>query len=273
MEQIIQNITDMTYLNWAKVRSSSGTAGSFLKAYEETPDGKIYYKLSDFDAWRGRFGHECINEIIVDRLLTRLGIEHLAYRLIHARIRIDGKEYVTWLCASRDFKKRGESKIALDVFYQTERLPEESPLAFCLRMGWKKQIYEMLTVDYLILNRDRHGANMEVLRSRDQKSVRLAPLFDHGLSLLCRCETEEELQQEDILADKPVQSFVGSRSARDNLQLIPSGQLPALHPLQESDKLFLLEGLDEALGKAWLDRIWEMIWGRWQAYADLRDKR
>ena len=38
---------------------------------------------------------------------------------------------------------------------------------------------------YLILNRDRHGANIEVLRNSRKKTVRLAPLFDHGLSLLC----------------------------------------------------------------------------------------
>ena len=72
MEQIIYDLQDMSYLNWAQARNSSGTAGSFLKAYEETPDGKIYYKLSNYDAFRGIVGHECVNEIIVDRLLKLL---------------------------------------------------------------------------------------------------------------------------------------------------------------------------------------------------------
>ena len=160
MEQIIYKLQDMTHLNWAKVRASSGTAGSFLKTYEETPDGKIYYKLSNYDSFRGVVGHECINEIIVDRLLTLLGIEHLSYQLIHAVVLIDNKQTETWLCASRDFKARGESKIALDAFYQAERNPDESPLDFCIRNGWETSIYEMLVVDYLILNRDRHGAIM-----------------------------------------------------------------------------------------------------------------
>ena len=43
----------MTCLSWAKTRNSSGTAGSFLKAYEERPEGKIYYKLSNYYAWNG----------------------------------------------------------------------------------------------------------------------------------------------------------------------------------------------------------------------------
>lgn len=269
LNQIIHELQDMTHLSWAKTRSSSGTAGSFLKAYEDGVDGKTYFKLSNYDAWKGIIGHECVNEIIVDRLLSILGISHLPYQLIHAKILIDQKEYETWLCASKDFKQRGESKIALDAYYQAESLPNESPMDFCIRNGWESTVYEMLVVDYLILNRDRHGANMEVLRNRRKKTIRLAPLFDHGLSLLSRCESTEAMLWEDVMADKPVQCFVGSRSSWENLRLIPRDQRPPLHPLTENDRAILLEGLSEALDQQWLDRIWEMIWKRWQAYEDL----
>lgn len=269
LNQIIHELQDMTHLSWAKTRNSSGMAGSFLKAYEDGIDGKTYYKLSNYDAWKGIVGHECVNEIIVDRLLSILGISHLPYQLIHAKILIDQKEYETWLCASRDFKQRGESKIALDAYYQAESLPNESPMDFCIRCGWENAVYEMLVVDYLILNRDRHGANMEVLRNQRKKTIRLAPLFDHGLSLLSRCESTEAMLREDVMADKPVQCFVGSRSSWENLRLIPRDQRPPLHPLAENDRAILLEGLSEALDQQWLDRIWEMIWKRWQAYEDL----
>lgn len=269
MEQIIHKLQDMTYLSWAKTRNSSGTAGSFLKAYDEGTEGKIYYKLSNYDAWNGIIGHKCVNEIIVDRMLSILGIDHLAYQLIHARVLIDRKEYETWLCASRDFKRRGESKIALDAYYQAERMPDESPLDFCIRSGWESTVYEMLVVDYLILNRDRHGANMEVLRNPRQKTVRLAPLFDHGLSLLSRCESTEAMLREDVMADKPVQCFVGSRSSRENLKLIPADKRPKLNPLTPESRTVLMDGLSDALDPQWLDRIWEMIWKRWQAYENL----
>ena len=269
LNQIIHELQDMTHLSWAKTRNSSGTAGSFLKAYEDGVDGKTYFKLSNYDAWKGIIGHECVNEIIVDRLLSILGISHLPYQLIHAKILIDQKEYETWLCASKDFKQRGESKIALDAYYQAESLPNESPMDFCIRNGWESAVYEMLVVDYLILNRDRHGANMEVLRNQRKKTIRLAPLFDHGLSLLSRCESTEAMLREDVMADKPVQCFVGSRSSWENLRLIPRDQRPPLHPLAENDRAILLEGLSEALDQQWLDRIWEMIWKRWQAYEDL----
>ena len=270
MAQIIHEKQDMTYLSWAKIRNSSGTAGSFLKAYSDLAGMKTYYKLSNYDSVRGIIGHECVNEIIVDRLLTILGVEHLDYRLVHADVMLNGKVEEVWLCASDDFKKNGESKIALDAYYQAER-PDatETPLDFCIRNGWEEYIYTMLVVDYLILNRDRHGANIEVLRNRRKKSIRLAPLFDHGLSFVFRCETEEQLLKTDVMEDKPVQCYVGSRSARENLNLIPKAKQPKMNPLKETDKAYIMEGLDSVLPTLWLDKIWEMIWGRWQVYENL----
>ncbi|MBQ2503988.1 MAG: hypothetical protein II528_06660, partial [Lachnospiraceae bacterium] len=88
--RVIREKQDLTYLKWSHVRNSSGTAGTFLKS-EEVRDGKkIYYKLSNFDLEQGVVGHECINEIIVDRLLTLLQVEHLHYELIHADIEVEG---------------------------------------------------------------------------------------------------------------------------------------------------------------------------------------
>ena len=267
--KVIREIQDLTYLNWTKTRGSSGTAGSFLKAYSELNGVKTYYKLSNYDAVKGVVGHESVNEIVVDRLLTKLGIEHLHYQLIHADILVDGWTVETWLCASEDFKQRGESKMALDQYYNTEKLPEESPLAFCVRQGWANYIWEMLLVDYLILNRDRHGANIEVLRNSRAKTYRPAPLFDHGLSLVCRCEDETALQAFDVMEDRRVQCFVGSQSTWENLKLIPKGALSHIHSLRETDREDLFRDLDGVLPQAWFDKMWEMIWKRWCAYEAL----
>lgn len=43
----------------------------------------------------------------------------------------------------------------------------------------------MFLLDYIICNRDRHGANIEVLQKGD--TYRLAPLFDNGLSFMFSC--------------------------------------------------------------------------------------
>lgn len=105
----------------------------------------------------------------------------------------------------------------------------------------------MLVVDFLILNRDRHGANIDVLRNRRRKSIRLAPLFDHELSLVFRCEAPEQLANVDVMADKPVQCFVGSRSPWENLKLIPKDKRPRLNTLTEADRSVIMNELNDVL--------------------------
>ena len=270
---IIHEKQDLRYLSWSLIRSSSGTAGSFLKATSELGNRKIYYKLSNFDPINGIVGHECVNELIADRLLTVLGIEHLHYQLIHADIEVQGKVLETYLCASEDFKEPGEDKMALDVFYELERREGETPLEFCVRNGWSEYIYKMLVVDFLILNRDRHGANIEVLRNKRKKSIRLAPIFDNGLSLLFNCHDEKAVRAFDVMQDRPIQCFVGSRSAQENLKLIPVPEQPMLKSLKSSDREHILGGLDGVLPQFTQDKIWKMIEQRWRYYENFCNQR
>lgn len=270
MNAIIREKQDLTHLSWARMRQSSGTAGSFLKSYESAAGKKIYYKLSDFSSTDGVVGHECVNEVIVDRLLTKLAISHLSYRLIHADVKIDGKIYETWLNASEDFKEFGETKASFEDFFQLERAGNETPLVFCKRFGWEESVYEMLITDFLILNRDRHGANVEVLRNPRRRTVRLAPLFDHGLSFVCRCRTEEELAEFDGMKDRRVQAFFGSNSTLENLKTVPKAAMRKLPRLTERDRENIFDGLDEVLPQPFLDKIWQMLWERWEYFEDLR---
>lgn len=271
--QLINEKQDLTYLSWSVYRNSSGTAGSFLKAYSELGGKKRYYKLSNFDKVQGVIGHECVNELIVDRLLTILGIEHLPYQLIHADVTVDGKIHEVYLCSSEDFKESGESKIALDAYKEREAQQEESALDFCIRMGWETYIYQMLVVDFLILNRDRHGANIEVLRNSRKRTIHLAPLFDHGLSLLCRCADDSQVEAFDVMEDKLCNNYIGSKSTWENLKLIPAEKMPVLNALRESDREIIMEGLDGIISQTLQDKIWEMIWKRWCAYEDFCNSR
>lgn len=264
---IIKEIQNLKHLKWSKIRNSSGTAGSFLKAYD-IKEYKLYYKLSNYDFINGVIGHECVNELIVSRLLSLLGINHLPYKLINAEIIIDGKIINTYLCESVDFKKKEERKIPLDIFYELNKKNNESPLEFCIRMNWEDYIYEMLLVDFLILNRDRHGANIEILKDKSGK-LRLAPLFDHGISLLSFCNTLNDINNYDVMEDKRVQSFVGGFSSFSNLKMIPKNKKPKIKSLKVEDKQYLLNGLTGIIPDELLEKIWDMIWKRWCYYENL----
>lgn len=267
--QVITEKQDLTWLRWTTVRNSISIAGSFLKAMPVV-GSRTYYKLSNFNVVEGIVGHECVNEVIADRLLTLLGIDHLSYTLIHADIMLNGKVHDTWLCSFDDFKKPGQSKIALDVYYEIEHMEGESPLEFCVRQGWSDDLSKMLAADYLMLNRDRHGANIEVLRDPATRSMTLTPLFDHGLSFVFNSYTENSLEKFDVLSDKRVQCFIGGCSTWDNLQLLPAAKL---NKLRETDREFIFADLELALRKPWRDKIWDMIWRRWCQYEDLCNKR
>ena len=113
-----------------------------------------------------------------------LGIPHVVYKLIHAQIMVDGKELETWISVSENFRRENEEKMPYDLYYDLQKEENESPLEFAVRNGWGLYMYQMFCIDYLIANRDRHGSNREVLRNDEDDSVRMAPLFDQGVSLL-----------------------------------------------------------------------------------------
>lgn len=267
---LIRKIQDLRHLDWNDISRSSATPGCFLKTYSGDGQRRIYYKLSNYDSYRGIFGHESINELIVSRLLDVLGVDHLSYRLLHALVRIDGVEHTTWLCTSKNFRKTNESKMALDFYYDLMSEPGESPLDFCVRMGWADIIYPMMLVDFLVANRDRHGANMEVLRSTDG-SIRLSPLFDHGISLIFSCYDDvSAVENFDVLRDMPVNNWLGSRSLVYNLNLL--AQDLKIDLLHESDFDYILGGLEDALPAAHLAKIREMIWKRWNYFEEVRNR-
>jgi len=264
MQDIILEKQDMRYLDWAARKMSPGTPGCFLKAYEEASGRRMYYKLSNYDSYRGVFGHESVNELIVSRLMDVLGIPHVAYQLVHALVLIDGKELETWISVSENFRKETEEKIAFDMYYDLNKGAEESPLEFAKRQGWERYIYQMLIVDFLVANRDRHGSNLEVLRNLEDGSVRMAPLFDQGVSLLFSTYGEEKrIEKADVMEDFPVNNYIGAKSLEFNLSLIPKEFDMKITSLKEADKTYIFNDLKTVISQTHIEKLWEMIWKRW----------
>ena len=258
---VVHTVQDLRHLVWSETGQTSASGGTFLKARTGVGPSATYYKLSCYDSYRGIYGHECVNEIVASRLMEALGVEHVRYSLVHARIVVDDVEHVTWLARSKSFRKAGESKMAFDTFFDLMHEKGESQLEFCERFGWLESVQRMMLVDFLIANRDRHGANIEVLRARDG-SLRLAPLFDNGVSLVFSCYGDEQRARSfEPLQDVRANNFIGTKSLEHNLQFVPSSV--DVGTLCKGDRQRLLAGLDDALPQAHLDAIWSIIWQRW----------
>lgn len=266
---IVKRQQDLRRLSWTQAAFTSGTGGMLLKSREQTGSTLWYYKLSSYDSYRGVYGHECVNELVASRLLDILGIEHVRYALVNALVSVDGDELPTWLCRSPSFRRTGERKVSLDTFFDLHRKGRESPLDLCRRYGWDEHVRQVALLDYLIANRDRHGANMEVLQSRNGV-LRLAPLFDNGLSLVFSCyDDEERVRAFEPLADIQANNYLGSRSLEENLKII--GLPSACGQLHPQDRAKLLAGLEDVLPQAHLDKIWDIVWERWCHVADIRN--
>lgn len=267
---VTKKLQDLRHLDWAERVASSGTAGCFLKAREATGGGVWYCKLSCYDGYRGIYGHECVNELVASRLMDILGIEHVSYRLVHALVRIDGCDYETWLARSRSFRKSGEQKLAFDTFYDLNKHPGETPIDLCARFGWLDQIQKTMLVDYLIANRDRHGANIEILRDR-QGALRMAPVFDSGLSFVFSCYGDEDrVCRFDPLEDVNANNYLGTRSLEENVRrFVPAGI--DVRPLEEHHREKLLFGLEDALSSTHLSKIWDILRERWHCFEALRN--
>lgn len=270
MNDVVSELQDLTALAWDERATTSGTAGTYLKSRTGNGARRIYFKLSRFNGTRID-GHECVNEVIASRLMSILGIAHLEYRLIHANVRIYGQVHETWLNSSKNFRQKGDRKQAFDMYFGLYRNPDEAPLAFCQRMGWTEGIKRMMVVDYLLANRDRHGANIEVLVDA-HGTARLAPLFDNGLSLVAPyADDEERIAAFDPLRDVRTTNFIGSSSLEENLRFAIDAK--GIGELEEEDKTVLLNGLSGATTRSHLEKAWEIIWERWKHYAALRDNR
>lgn len=244
---------DLTHLIWHNATTTQYTQGALYKAHE---DG-VYYKLSSIVAGK-ILGHEAINEVIASRYLDILGIEHTAYDVAVSKLVINGKLYTAPVCFCKDFKRPGEEAYRLaDIFQEEGGLTAYNWLH---DSGLGEDIDTMILVDFLINNLDRHGANIELLKSSNN-NLRLAPIFDNGASFIYGVRDRESLAAKfDVTADFSAGNFIGSDSLFDNLDLI---QHPIYVNALDNQKQKIFYGLSRFISHTHINKIWELITWRY----------
>ena len=218
----LSDILDLRPLDFKKSLVSSVTGGMLFKAYL---DGK-FYKLSSFSPDIGFFGMESVIEEVCSNYLVKLGFNCVVQKCILGRVVINDAEYITTVSVSEDYNKANLAKVPFDIYCGTR-----APLSVIRSNGWFKDIERMFIADYLICNRDRHGANIEVLSDNS-----LSPLFDHGNSLLgSRLDREDQIQSFNVSSTFRVNNFIGYSTLEENLSLV---EHPIRLPIIDYDSLF-----------------------------------
>lgn len=256
-------ILNLQGLTWDTLNDlGSTTHGTFPKAIIDFGGIRYYLKLSRCDAFLNKVvGFESFFEVIASRMLDALNIAHVEYTLHLADVRLaPGKDPIrTYICASRDF--RGTlSKVTAEQMFTLYGLKEETPLETLRRLGYSNDIDQMLLVDYLIYNRDRHGKNIEFCS--DGTKITMAPLFDNGFSFVSPYGMNlEAITRFDAMGDMPVNNFLGSKSLLQNLDLISQPILLRSHDTFSRDKLFV--GLESSVPMVVQDKVWEILESRY----------
>lgn len=103
------------------------------------------------------------------------------------------------MTVSKDFKQ-DRSSMSFATFYELHNSGESVPDFVSNDCRLSQYFSDLCLFDYIIYNRDRHGANIEVLVSNDEWE--LVPLFDHGTSLMSSCQNSEVMQSFNPLASQ-----------------------------------------------------------------------
>lgn len=248
-------LVDLAHLNWTTTHNGGVSYGCYYKATEIKNGKKYYYKCSNFYSNNKYFGDESANEVICSRLLRILGFDCVKYTLVYALVKIKGNVYKTYVCKSENFFVQYSSRATLEDMHDVYDSLSVNDLV--VKLGIQKQVKHMLIADFITLQRDRHGGNIELLCKNNKWTM--SPLFDNGLGLLAPFPSKSGMSIEayDILADIPVNNYIGTRSLYENLRYID--RPIKVTRLTKADKSRIFYGLHDALPKEYIDKIWKLI--------------
>jgi hypothetical protein len=194
-----------------KTDTHGNTGGKLCKAITTYRGEKVYIKTSEFHKYTGIIGNESISEYIASNIARQMGLKHIRYDIAMADITVDGKEYTTLVCGSRDYKGSREI-LSLEEVIDKEKSRDESIYELCVRNGWEDAIKNMMIFDYIIMNEDRHARNIEIYSD----TWEIVPLFDNGRSLLYN-KSEEFIEGYKYNDTEHVNNCVGHINLRLNI--------------------------------------------------------
>ena len=162
-----------------------------LMSPDNTSDGWLRKKWIIIDGMRclvkdssGAARQEAYNEVLASRIMEHLGIPHVSYELLHQ----DGYAY----CVCKDFITRDTELIPAWYVMQTQKKENHVSiynhyLNCCEQLdipNVRQAIDQMIVLDFLIVNEDRHQTNFGVVRDANTlEFLGPAPIFDSGTSL------------------------------------------------------------------------------------------
>lgn len=221
------------------MRSPDTAANGWLKKKWKIIDGKrCLVKGGD------GFQQQPYNEVIASIIAKRLGISHVGYRLGYSVKKLP-------VCVCDDFITKDTEFIAagfvnMAVPFEKGESKYDHFCRCCEKLnipGYKKSLDEMIVLDYIIANQDRHMGNFGVVRNVDTLVFTgFSPLFDSGTSL--RSDTpDDEIDPALNVESQPFESF-----HNEQIKLVTE---------PERFDLSKLNGIENEIAKVFSDKKYE----------------
>lgn len=178
-------------------------AGSYAKCWRRGKDGIYLYKTGSMQGNNKKY----LVDILCSDLLDRTDVNHVVYTKGQSGLRPVSR------CLNMTNEQLSICGMGYYAGYCTRNsIDLQSYLLSC------KDYYDMLIVDYLINNTDRHSGNWGIyFNANTGEALRLHPLFDHNLSLDLKGSTESK-----VILGKSLEEcayFAKSRSPLDVTRL------------------------------------------------------
>ena len=176
----------------------SSSAKIDLMSPDNTSDGWLRKKWTIIDGKRclikggsGVTQQEPYNEVIASELMEKLNIPHVPYRII-----MQG-DYPYSVC--EDFIDADTELISADYIMKSQKKANhlttyQHYLNCCAAFGIsnaQQAVDQMIVIDYLLANTDRHYNNFGAIRNANSLEwIGSAPIYDSGTSLWCNTPTK-----------------------------------------------------------------------------------
>jgi hypothetical protein len=147
------------------------TTNGMLQKMWEIRNGQFHLVKRDEE-------NKAIVEYVSSCVINCIGIDRVPYEIV------DRGGIVSSSCPCF-ITSNGEEFVPFDNVLGDMDLTQKHAFEMMCKLGYEKEVSEMLLCDYLIGNVDRHSKNYGFIVDSDTQNVsRVAPLFDHGDSIL-----------------------------------------------------------------------------------------
>ena len=183
------------YLSINKALLVDSSMGNLLKWVVQDNGTTLFIKTSTYTEanFKPMWMYESYSEVIVSKLARELGIDNILQYYL-CKIHLDNG-LSTIGCYSYSFLKQTEKTVTLAHLNKLGKLQNYmfegyngyinciSDIEKLTGIDYKDELDKIITLDYIILNEDRHTGNFGFVMDIPNKKVKIAPIFDNGNSL------------------------------------------------------------------------------------------